>query len=341
MRPWYAIGVLAFFRARAPSLGYNSEPRRTTLATDLLALAREVLPRDLWPDFERSLGTPQRGPYHNEGPFMDSHLRLVLAAIEAVGRGEFHSDVPEGVRPLMHAAAARYGRLVPMYVLLHDLDKITCLTFVYSDGRKVPVPYEKWQEMLHDDPDGPAVAARDSEALQRFCERRGIKQISYYQNLGGGDRTHGRVTASGMRGRHDVPRLVVQAIATHEVAYLFKDRGGLNIPLFDRTFGNCSEIQLGFALLVNYADQMGALQPNGQPTIASFVALARTYLAIPKFWEIHRLVMAESGRLDETGAVRRGELFMALWRSTTLLETEAVDDAVTRIVAACTATSRG
>lgn len=306
------------------------------MAINLLALAHEVLPRNLREDFERSLGTPQFGPHHNEGLFMDSHLRLVLAAIEGVRRGEFHKEVPVGVRILMSQAAEQFERFVSIYVLLHDLDKINCLTFVHTDGRKIPVSYEEWQEMLRDDPDGPAILERNDEALRSFCERRNIRQISYYQNCGGRDRTHGKVTARRLRSWYDIPPIVIQAIKTHEVAYLFKDRGGLNLPLFARTFGHSLDIEEGFALLVNYADQMGSWQLDGQPDIASFVALAKTCLAIPKFWEIHRQVSGQTAQFDLSSQGRREKLFRELWRSLTLLETESVDEAVRRIITNCT-----
>lgn len=314
------------------------------MTTGLIALAREVLPRDLWSDFDRSLGTPQFGPYHHEGPFMGSpgsHLELVLDAISAVQRGEFHPDVPEGVRRLMQAAASRHAMSVPMYVLLHDIDKIRCLTFVYGDGRKVPVSYTDWECLLREDPDGPAIRKMDGDSLRRFCERRGIRQISYYQNFGGGrERTHGKVTANRLRGRRDISGILVRAIRTHEIAFQFQARGGMNLPLFAETFRGWPEIELGFMLLVNYADQMGSLRPDGSPDLAAFVALARTGLAIPKFWEIHRRVVAETGKLDEYGAGRREQILTELWRSTTLLETESIGQAVGRIVAECLS-SRG
>lgn len=311
-----------------------------------MTLAREVLPRDLWSDFERSLGTPQLGPYHYEGPFMGSpgsHLELVLAALEAVGRGEFHPDVPEGVRPLMRKEAEEYAEIVPVYVLLHDIDKINCLTFVYTDGRKVPVPHADWERILAADPEGPAIRALDGEALRRFCERHGIRQISYYQNTAGGFRTHGRVTARRLHMRGDLHRMVVSAIETHEIAFQFQARGGLNLPLLAKAFGPGHLVleNLHFPLLVNYADQMGSLGTDGQPSIQPFVALARTFLSVPKFWEIERRVKDETEQLNGRALGRRETLFIALWKSQTLLETESADDSVRRIVADCTATSRG
>lgn len=151
------------------------------------------------------------------------------------------------------------------------------------------------------------------------------------------------VFAAHLRGRRDVHPLIVKGIDMHDVAHQFGERGGIDIPLFEQTFGlpffatdqrkwNLGE--LAFCLLVNYADQMGSLGADGVPHIEDFLWLARTYLAAYKYCDLlHRLHrMPRESRLEEK-KVRR--LTDALRVSTSPFESETVPEACARIVSEC------
>lgn len=283
-----------------------------------------ALPVDLQEDVRRSLGVPQHGPHHNEGPFLDSHLRLVPQAMSDAAAGIFHEAVPEAVRPAMRAAAQAQASLASMYVLLHDVDKANCLTLVYHDGRTQAIAWAEWLDFA-----GPA--ARDGGLLGRFCREQGIKQISYYQETEDGTRHHGRVAAERLTGRKDIPSLIVKAIETHEIAFWFGAKGGINIPLFTQTFGDWPDDEVAFALLVNYADQVGSHDEEGEPDVGDFVLLAKTYVAAKQYGELaERLKSAQ--RVDR---VKLGKALDGLRKSVDALQSEDVEEAYRRIVAEC------
>lgn len=283
---------------------------------------------ELIADVERSFGTPQVGPYHCEGPFMDSHLVGVANALDAVGRGEFHPDVPTEVWPFMMAAARTRADIASAHVVLHDVDKLTTMTFVKEDGGKVAVTYDEWVTLIDGDPDGDAIRKQDAAALERFCARHGITQISYYHDSEGGKISHGKKAADRLRDYAEP--LLVKGIETHEVAFLFGDRGGINLPLFHEHFGAWSEADVAYALLVNYADQMGSLKPDGQPDISDFVWLAKTWRAYVDFQVVKANL--EGLRLDQHKASR---LMDTLWKSKDVFQSETIDAVIARIRSEC------
>ena len=286
---------------------------------------------DLRADAERSLRVPQYGPYHNEGPFMDSHLELIVQALGAVIIGEFDSRVPLGVRDCMYSAAKANTSHLGMYTMLHDLDKANCLTLVSNSGEKQAVSWEEWKHLLTTTDYGNLALNGDGEALVRFCLGLNLKQISYYQDLPEGKRTHGKVTADRLRGRADIPEIVVMAIETHEVAFQFGSKGGINIPLFEKNFASWTPEQIGFMLLVNYGDQMGSRDSNGQPDISDFVLLAKTFLGYQNF---NRLtVLLESAEGLDKGKVTKA--IDTLRKATDAFQAEDVEAAYRRIITEC------
>lgn len=290
----------------------------------------QTLPADLQSDVKRSLLVPQRGPYHNEGPFLASHLSLMFATCEDVAKGRFHADVPTAIRDIMRGSLVEFAPLVPWYVVLHDMEKGNCLTLVYQDDSKKAVSWNEWMLVL-----GEAdVDSDDAEGITRFCRTQGITQISYYQQTPDGKRSHGKMAAERLTGRGDVDdAFVVKAIDNHEIATQFGgEKGGINIPLFERTFESWKSEEMGFALLVNYLDQMASLNRSGEPDISDFLWLAKTYVAFQQWKELNLLIATTSLNLERGKVVKVME---AVRQSPTAFQTEDAVHAYTRIVAEC------
>ena len=303
------------------------------------AIDRHV-PADLRQRVRASLMTPQFGLHHNEGPTLRSHLELMFSVLGGVRDGIFHRDVPEEIRQILRDAAKRYEHLLIPYVFLHDVEKQNCMMFVYPDGEtKYPMSLAQWLIIVNE------WGCRDDvefgRRLRAFCMERGIGQISYYQERDGTVHHHGSEAAKFLAGHREVDSLIVRAVGMHEVAFQFGERGGINIPLFEETFAlvnadgfgyTWTEAELGFVLLVNYADQMGSLGRNGMPDISDFLWLARTYLAAHKYADLLDRLYDEM-RLD---AHRVKRLTEALRVSTSAFSSETVEDALMRIVEECT-----
>ncbi len=246
---------------------------------DLMTIARRAVPRGLMDEVERSLRVPQYGPYHNEGPFMDSHLRLVLTGLWEAAAGSFHEDIPAVTQEVLKDAATTDAERAETYTLLHDKDKATCITLVRQDGLKLPVTWKQWVDACKHNPDGRLALMGDGNALKRVCGKMNLRRISYYQELVDGTmRKHGDVCAKDLSRRFQgvVPSVIIDAVRTHEVAYQFQDvKHGPNTRLFGKTFGNWKREHVDFALLVNYADNLGTLDIDGKPVLIHVLSLAR------------------------------------------------------------------
>lgn len=292
----------------------------------LLALRETEIPPDLLGDVERSLRVPQAGPYHREAPFMEGHLeemRRSILFIDLVD-GPFDYDLDVGVQVEMAAAIDWYGlHAAYQYMFLHDVDKTSCMTLVYTDGRKVAVTWEKWTTMF---------AGSTGEELSALCLKEGIQRISYYQEVDGQIRDHGRVTAERLAGRSDVPQVVVEAIRDQTLALAFGERDGVNIPLAERVFGERSEHAQAFFLAVNYADQMASHREGGEPDMGAFISMVESREA----WANLRYVtkrLAEFDRLDTQKVARE---LGKLRKATDAFRNETADQAYSRIVGECT-----
>ena len=308
-------------------------PVTFSVSFGLLASMAQV-PADLLKDVEKSLRTPQHSfpkskkktSTHHEGPFMVSHLELVRQVLTDVANGKFHESVPAAVRAPMQQVAIEQANNALLYVLLHDIDKPNCLTLTYEEGQKVEVTWEEWLVLLDSSVTGHLVSLGHGDLLKQFCNLNGISQISYYQE----GRSHGKVAAERLSGRKDIPEIIVKAIREHEIAFTFASRGGINIPLFQDTFGTWTDPEINFALLVNYADQMGSLQENGFPNIEAFELLAKTWSAEKQFSSLKIRLGRE--RLDK----HKVERSLAVLRdSTEAFQGETVEEALERIKSEC------
>lgn len=270
------------------------------------------LPPDLVLEVERSLGTPQLGPYHNEGPFMIHHLMAIADVLQDVFQWQyFHQDVPSQVRYFIVSEASKHLDKLLLYVFLHDVDKPDCMTFVYKDGRKEPVTWSDWEKMLQNNRLGRFVyqgkldskSSDRQQALEEFCGAIGLGSISYYQKRQEGKGkprvvTHGKSAARRLAKRGDIPELVIKAIDTHEVAYQFDAKGGINLKLFRKLFGDWNKDEIAFMLLVNYSDMMGSLRIDMRPNIDGFLWLARTYLANQTGKDVLAIAAEKSAEVD-------------------------------------------
>lgn len=305
---------------------------KTTETARLLDLARNFVPADLLTEVEQSFWVPQEGPHHKEGPFMWAHLWGVHQALEAVERGEFHSAVPDEVRPHMMAAMATHGEDAGRHVFLHDFKKGDCMTFEREEGHGCCTypSLEAWRREVLSVPFYEGLDLTDPDDLAYYLRYEMVVKISYYQEVDGVKRAHGAVAAERLAERGDMSNLLIKGIETHEVAFLFGDRGGINLPLFHEHFGAWSEADVAYALLVNYADQMGSLKPDGQPDISDFRWLAKTWRAYVAFQVVKANL--DRLRLDQHKATR---LMDTLWKSTNAFQNETVDAVIARIRAEC------
>jgi len=242
-------------------------------------------------------------------------------------RRVFRVPVAEAIKCLMEQAVVRYHDLAQQYFLLHDVAKKDCLTLQYTGGYKEEVTWAEWQTMLAARENGRLAAGGDGEALAQFCEEARIERIQYFQK----GRKHGVVAAERLRSHTDISPLVVRTIGTHDIAFTFGDRNGINLPLWFETFGDFTEDELGFMFLVNYADQVSSLGPDGQPDLRNFFWLAKTYLAAKQF-------LALKARLEDTpgldGSKVEGEI-NRLRQSKEAFQSETADQEYDRSTAAC------
>lgn len=295
-----------------------------------LTVALATVPTDLRTEVETSFRVPQYGPYHQEGDFLITHLQLVLAALEDMRRGEFHPAVSPKLRPELTRVANAYANLATLYVLLHDIDKMNCMTLIYADGTEKVVTWAEWQKLVGDYPLAEMIQRGDEGALDDFCEDRQITQVSYFQKTEGGARMHGKIAADRLRAHGDIPEIICKAIDTHEIAYQFAGRGGINLPLFRKVFEGMSDDELAFALLVNLADEMGSWGESG-PDITPFVLLAETATAARKFAEVETRLRG-TAKLD---GQKLDKAIAALFKATDAFRNEDAGQAFDRIVAEC------
>lgn len=301
--------------------------------SELIEKANTLFPGEtnagLRKEIKQSFAVPQVGEYHNEGPFMASHLELILSTLSEVLKGVFHGLIPATVRAMLTRACGTiiYNEMM-RYVFLHDLDKMNCLTVGYGNGDQKAVTWPEWQDMLAADTDGWLALNGDGDALFRFCKKAGIDQISYYQQTGDGDkRQHGKVAAERLRSIPGVTEAMARAIETHEVAYQFSR---ISIDTYLKYFGEMSESDRDFALLASYVDTMASFRPNGEPDMRNFWFLAQSRLAAEAFVELEKRL---STRTDLTKHLLTQELDK-IRKSPVAFVSETGDEAYERIAKA-------
>jgi len=236
--------------------------------------------RELRENIERSFLVPQAGDYHNEGPFMDSHLDAINRTIDAVARGEFPEEIPAWARERMARVVSNSEVAVRRYVFLHDISKADCLTIKFGEEGRA-MTWKDWTNLLSADADGALALKGDEEAMRRFLQANGITSVSYWQEIDGEKRQHGDVGAEELRaaGMVEDPHMLA-AIETHEAAYQFADgkeeQEGKVLARAERyrkIFSSMPEEARDFAMLASFVDTMGSFRPDGKPNLTAFRAL--------------------------------------------------------------------
>jgi hypothetical protein len=298
----------------------------------LIGAITATVPADLQPEAEASLSVPQWGPHHMEGYFLSDHLALVLEELERMKEGQFHPDMPRELRRNLRRVADVYAPLTMLYVLLYNVDKMNCMTFVYGDGREELMTWAAWNALIDMTPAYAAEIRRGGwTGLHGILRDQNVTQISYYQKLPeGGARMYGKVVADRLAGREDVPTIVVKAIAAHEVAYEFATCDGINLPLFRKFFEGMSDDELMFCLLVNLADQLASHGENG-PDIYPFLLLVETATAYKTFLGVE----AELRAIPNLDKAKLDRALADLFKSTGAFRDEFRHEVVARIVREC------
>ncbi|MBT4942268.1 MAG: hypothetical protein HON29_04485 [Candidatus Magasanikbacteria bacterium] len=269
------------------------------MSTSLHSLqsAISLLPKDLQQGAQESRRVPQFGPYHCEGPFMDSHLHLALETLEALGRGEVDSKVPATVATLMVEAVRRIGiETCWQYILLHDFDKANRLSLKLSSdsplrteggkkGEMLQVSWSQWTAMFN---------GETGEELDDFCQENGIVQISYYHQspTDGFPGKHGACTATRFESREDISPLVIRAIRDHELSKTFE---WVDIGKAHQMFEGCDNVAVGFVFAANYADLMASHREGGAVDLSTFIYMCKSYQACVSFKDVaSRLAATDS-----------------------------------------------
>jgi hypothetical protein len=237
-----------------------------------------------------SLDTPQWGPYHNEGNSLESHVLLMIKVLDDCLAKIWHKDVPENAITLLQKIVAKRKDLVEQHIILHDVGKGQCMTFKYADGHKEVIKASTWGKIR----DGKSVAD-----YPEIMNKKRVRQISYMQIFPNGKmRTHPYKAVKMLR-EYNLNHLMIKGIETHEIASQFGSRDGVNISLFEKVFGNYSEEEILYILLVNYIDKMACIRKNGQPDMSAFLALLKSWQAWKKFVEVECYFSSLTAGIDQ------------------------------------------
>ena len=248
-------------RARPARLEDMRERVEAYFAGDKLA--------DLRAKIMHSLDVPQLGQYHCEGMYMDTHIARILYAIDEVSEGRLASQIPHSIRNAMIDLASERRFHVERYALLHDLEKASCLTIKYLDGRSEEKDLKSFLATM------PEASRGVPSKTYEFCKSSGIESISYYHKST--ERLHGPEAEIKLRREPALqgvlPDELLTAIGKHEVAYQFSR---ISAQALEKHFGGITQEGKIWVLLANYIDLMGSLQPNQEPDMAPFFALAHS-----------------------------------------------------------------
>lgn len=257
----------------------------------------EVLGRypQLAEDIKKSLLTPQIGEHHQEGPKMDSHLKLILENLRKIALNEFpvELEVIPGIKDILREvvmagsiASEHDVVLNPAlvdYAFLHDLEKSNSLSLKF-EGRKdqVEITWEQWVEI---ESRGEPYKYVDKEGKEIL-----ILGVSYLHRSKGKEGAHGFKAAKKIAEvAPEVPKTIGSAINKHEVAYQFTK---VSATVYEDHFvktGFTDEEQR-FILAASYIDTMSSLKKDAdgislKPDLGNYIRLVRSrnnYLLIKK-----------------------------------------------------------
>lgn len=253
--------------------------------------ARLTLPQALADIVVESLFVPQWGSHHREGPYLQDHLASMMDQHLAIAKGHFHPEVPEGVRSLISAMHSEFTQAL-QFILLHDLEKMNCLTLHYEDGTKRAITWPEWLELIEQSQWRTSLLRHEYDGVPLFCaQEHKIAQISYYQEIDGHKRHHGPLAADRLREYQCFSEVLLRAIDLHEVVFQFPV-GGINIPLAQKYVQSWPCKDLDFLLLVTYIDQAASIGQDGQPQLGNYIWFAKSCLAMRQYERL--LVLVEN-----------------------------------------------
>ncbi len=229
---------------------------------------------------ERSFSVPQYGEYHQEGLFMESHLRLIFDTIEAVRQGNIPDTLSGATVLSLQKAFAQDQDRVERYVFLHDIAKADCLTVKFTSPQsaqeagvktetgEAPMTWVQWQDFLGQDEVGTKAMEGDEHALQDYLGSKKVVGISYYHL----DRKHGDAGSQLLRELHsDVEVTMLMAIEHHEDAFQFQK---VDAERYLLMYEAMNKAERDFALLASYVDTASSFRSDGQPDLSNFLALS-------------------------------------------------------------------
>lgn len=264
----------------------RAERERTTRPERLRRLEKYV--EELFPGEEHaslreriraSFNVPQWGAYHNEGMLMDTHLDLMVTAVEALCAGgkeaeALLTDLEPTLAARVRAAVAQDREQALRYVFLHDLDKRNTLGVFKKTDRApaeprprkwrrpedapparltVDVAWEQWEELVRD--------PEDPVAVRAYLRSLGVDGISY---IG-----HG-----GMGADHALQEGIEEHLANgirfHELGY---QPHVLMASI--REQGEVKSEDVDFILAVNFLDQHSSYGEDGRGDVEAMKNIER------------------------------------------------------------------
>ncbi len=208
----------------------------------------------------RSFDVPQRGNYHNEGMYMDTHLDRILSTIDDIYNGVFPKGIPEALKDvLLEVAKKNPKESFQKYAFLHDIDKPNTLKLKYNNQTEVDLSWEQWVAQLP-----PELAQQpDPVKMDAYLTQQGIEGVSY---------VHGK-EAHGDKGAKTIVELgakidpsIIKAIQKHEAGFLFTKT---QTRLYEEQFGHFSPDERLWAIAASYTDLMGSYQSKNPGSIPS------------------------------------------------------------------------
>lgn len=200
----------------------------------------------------RSLLTPQIGPHHNEGKFLDSHLKLWLGALIDLTNGANTYGIDEELVILVKEVSGRDIFRLYEAAIFHDIGKPDCMKIVTAENE-----YEDSFEDWH----------RFRSGVDNYRGEK-IEQIGYYQPSGNGQ--HGQYAVEQILTGIVADLSLLYCIQYHEVAYQFKKISGAT---FGKYFGGLSKEEQDFLMVCSLLDTAASIGTDGVPDFSNFMNL--------------------------------------------------------------------
>ena len=233
---------------------------------------------ELVADIEKSLTSPQLGPYHKEGHTMLSHLQLMTSRLAEIQAGQEDPSIPLDLLAKFQNIAQN-KQMWRQFIFLHDMEKPSCMRLTLTNetsdrDTQTDITWEQWEE-----------SEKQGPPYQFLNPTTGtIEGVSatFFFHAGDGELpaiTHGPAAAIKLGEAHKHPGVIpdiLPLIAFHEVAFNFDD--GINAKIYAEKIDTNSDLQgkVELLLFANYLDMSSCLRESGQPDLASFYNLLKS-----------------------------------------------------------------